>query len=242
MCDPGLQRDAKVAHRRHLANVTLAIPPLVAVGLLIVAAVFKGPAFAAALVGQAFLIFFVLGKFAILQGPINETFTSFELAALVAYMDVSIAVVLVYNLPRLYRVKRFGRTLEDLAEHGLYMLEQKPWLRRVTVFGVMAFVMFPLTGTGAIGGSIFGRLLGLSARRTLAAIATGASVGSFGIAYFGDFVTSVFTDDVRQSWEFKTSGVAALVLMIGIVWWRGRKVTQEMVARRAARENRDDTA
>lgn len=230
------ERHAQVAHRRHLANLTLVIPPLAAVALLILAAIFKGAAFAGAIVGQGFLIFAVLGKFAILTGPINETFTSFELAALVAYMDVSIAVVLVYNLPRLYRMKRFGRTLEDLAEHGLYMLEQRRWLGRVTFFGVIAFVMFPLTGTGAIGGSIFGRLLGLSARRTLAAITLGASVGSFGIAYFGDFVTSIFTDEVRQSWEFKASGIAALLLMIAIVWWRGRKVTRELQARRAARE------
>ena len=54
----------------------------------------------------------------------------------------SIAVILVYNLPRLYRMKRFGQTLEDLAEHGLYMLEQKRWLGRVTFLGVIAFVMF----------------------------------------------------------------------------------------------------
>ena len=230
------ERHAAEAHRRHLANVTLVTPPLVAIALLILAAVFKGPAYAGAIVGQAFLIFTVLGKFAILTGPINETFSSFELAILVASMDVAIASVLVYNLPRLYRLKRFGQTLEDLAEHGLYMLEQRRWLGRVTFLGVIAFVMFPLTGTGAIGGSIFGRLLGLSARRTLIAIVIGACIGSFGMAFFGDAVTSVFTEEVRQSWEFKAAGIAALAVMVALVWWRGRKVTQELQARRAARQ------
>jgi len=229
---------AQAAHRRHLANLTLVVPPAAGVALLIVAAAFKGPGFAGALVTQAIFIFTVAGKFAILQAVLGDVgFTAVELAALVAYMDVSIAVVLVYNLPRLYRLKRVGQTLEDLAEHGLYMLEQKPWLGRVTTAGVIAFVMFPLTGTGAIGGSIFGRLLGLSARRTLAAIGVGACLGSFGMAFFGESVRSVFTPEMQQSWEFKATGAAVLALMIGVVWWRGRKVTQELRARRAEREN-----
>jgi uncharacterized membrane protein len=233
------ERDAKVAHRRHLANITLVIPPVVGVVLLILAAVLKGGAFAGALIGQGIFIFTVAGKFAILQGVLGEGgFTAIELAALVAYMDISIAVVLVYNLPRLYRLKRVGPTLEELAEHGLYMLEQKPWLGRVTTAGVVAFVMFPLTGTGAIGGSIFGRLLGLSARRTLIAIAVGSCIGSFGMAVFGESVRAVFTPEVQQSWQFKTTGIAVLAVMIGIVWWRGRKVTQELRARRIARQNR----
>ncbi len=229
---------AKAAHRRHLANITLVVPPVAGIALLIVAAVVKGPGFAAALVTQAVIIFTVAGKFAILQAVLGDVgFTAVELAALVAYMDISIAVVLVYNLPRLYRLKRIGPTLEDLAEHGLYMLEQKPWLGRVTFAGVIAFVMFPLTGTGAIGGSIFGRLLGLSARRTLAAIGVGACLGSFGMAFFGETVRSVFTPEMQDSWRFKATGVAVLAAMIGVVWWRGRKVTQELRARRAARQS-----
>jgi uncharacterized membrane protein len=237
------ERDAKVAHRRHLANVTLLVPPVAGVVLLVLAAILKGPAFAGALVGQAVIIFTVAGKFAILQAVLTDGgFTAVELATLVAYMDVSVAVVLVYNLPRLYRLKRLGPTLEELAEHGLYMLEQKPWMGRVTFAGVIAFVMFPLTGTGAIGGSIFGRLLGLSARRTLVAIAVGACLGSYGMALFGESIRAVFTPEMQASWQFKATGIAALLLMIGIVWWRGRKVTHELRARRAAREARSDNA
>ena len=89
------ERDAKVAHRRHLANITLLIPPVVGVVLLILAAVLKGGAFAGALIGQAILIFTVAGKFAILQGVLGGGgFTAVELATLVSYMDISIAVVL----------------------------------------------------------------------------------------------------------------------------------------------------
>ena len=230
------ERHERVESRRMLRRVTLVGPFVVAIVLLAVAAVLRGPDVAAAIVGQAILIFTVLGKFAILQGIVNpDGFSPWELATLVAYMDISIAVILVYNLPRLYRLPRLGPTLEDLAEHGLYLLEQKPWLGRVTILGVIAFVMFPLTGTGAIGGSIFGRLLGLGPRRTMASIAVGACIGSYGMAVFGESIAAIFTEEVRNSWQFKASGIAALVVMVAIVWWRGRKVTQQLRARRDAR-------
>ncbi len=222
--------------RRRLAFLSLVVPPALAIVLLALAAVFRGPAFAGTLVGQAVLIFTVLGKFAILQSAVvSHGLNEWELASLVAYMDISVATVLVYNLPRLYRLKRIGPTLEDLAEHGLYMLERQRWLGRVTFVGVVAFVMFPLTGTGAIGGSIFGRLLGLSPRRTLVAIAMGALIGSFGMAAFADAVNRFFTPELRASWEFRITGAAVLGLMIFAVWHRGRRITRELRARRAAR-------
>ena len=230
------ERHERVESRRVLRRVTLVGPFVLASVLLILAAVVRGPEYAAAIVGQALLIFTVLGKFAILQGVVRpEGFSPWELATLVAYMDISIAVILVYNLPRLYRLPRLGPVLEDLAEHGLYLLEQHPWMRRITIVGVVAFVMFPLTGTGAIGGSIFGRLLGLGPRRTMASIAVGACAGAYGMAYFGDRIAAVFTEEMRHSWQFKASGILALVVMVGIVWWRGRKVTQQLRARREAR-------
>jgi uncharacterized membrane protein len=230
------ERHDLVESRKMLRRLTLAGPFVVGFVLLAVIAVLQGPEVSAAIVGQAILIFTVLGKFAILQGVLHpEAFTPWELATIVAYMDISIAVILVYNLPRLYRIPRLGPTLEDLAEHGLFLLEQHPWLRRITILGVVAFVMFPLTGTGAIGGSIFGRLLGLGPRRTMASIAVGACIGSFGMAAFGHTIAGVFTEEMRDSWEFKAVGVASLLVMVAIVWWRGRKVTQQLRARREAR-------
>ncbi len=233
------ERHAPVGAQRHARVALSLLPVAVAIALLILAGAFRGPAFAGMLVGKAILIFTVLGKFIVPLGAGGTgtipDLSVWELAALVAYMDVSIATVLVYSLPRLYRVGRIGATLEDLAEHGLYLLERQRWLARVTMVGVIAFVMFPLTGTGAIGGSIFGRLLGLSARRTLVAIATGAMLGSFGMAVFAERVASIFTDEVRGSWQFKVTGAAILGLMFAAVWWRGRRVTQQLRARRAAR-------
>ena len=194
-----------------------------------------------ALIVWSVLIFTVMGKFAALAGVGGDSiFNPWELATLVVYMDVMIATVLVLNLPRLYRLPGIGPALEDLAEHGLHMLETRRWLGRVTFLGVAMFVMFPLTGTGAIGGSIFGRLLGLPARRTLAAITMGSLIGSFTMAAFAGTLSHVFTRELRNSWQFQAVGLSVLVLVVGVLWWRYQKLTETFRKRRAA--NREDAS
>lgn len=230
------ERKSANPRRRRLQSLAFFGPVGLTLTLLALAAVIGGPRLATELVVSMFLIFTVLGKFAVFLGASGGVpFDPWQIAGIVSYMDISIAVVLVYNLPRLYRIPGLGRRLEDLAEHGHYMLECNPALGRVTFAGVVAFVMFPLTGTGAIGGSIFGRLLGLGAKRTLAAIAAGALAGSFGMAYFAETMAGIFTEEVRNSWQFRTIGIGVVLLLVALVTWRGRKVSEELRARRAAR-------
>ncbi len=227
-------------HAGKIAAATFIAPIAVSIGLLIVAGVLRGPETAWSLVVSSVLVFTVLGKFAILAGVSGDSpFSVWEWAGLVAYLDVTVATLLVLNLPRLYRLPRVGTTIEDLAEHGLYMLEKRSWLGRVTFFGVIVFVMFPLTGTGAIGGSIFGRLLGLSPIRTLIAIATGAAIGCSTMAAFAETFSAIFTEELRRSWEFQAAGLGVLGVVLFVVWQRGRKLTLELRARRASRNGAD---
>ncbi len=224
------------ADGQRLRAITFWGPVAVTVAILVVAAVMGGVALASQLVVTAVLIFFIAGKFAVLFGIGGDSpFSPYELATIVVYMDVTIATLLVLNLPRVYRLKRVGPLVEELAEHGLYMLQRRRWLGRVTFLGVVMFVMFPLTGTGAIGGSIFGRLLGLPALRTLAAIAFGAAVGAYGMAYFADRLKGVLTEDLARSWEFQAAGAAVVAALVAIIWLRGRRVAAEIRQRRTAK-------
>ena len=244
--DPTPQRDLRTLleeeERRHgtprqrqLRVLTILAPVALTIALLVLAGVFHGAASVLDLIVGAIAIFTVLGKFAILGSGLGSGYSHLEIAFVVIYMDVMIATVLVLNLPRLYRIPRVGPVLEDLAEHGHYMLETRPWLGRITYLGVVLFVMFPLTGTGAVGGSIFGRLLGLGARRTLGAIAVGSVAGSMAIALFGNAIESVLTPEFRDSLTFKLTGIAVLGGLIALVWWRGRRLTLALRARRQAR-------
>ncbi len=221
---------------RRLRLLSVVVPVGVSVALLALAWVDGGFRLVSTLIVAAVAVFTALGKFAPLLGlGADSPLGVWEWAALVVYLDVTIATLLVLNLPVLYRIPRFGPTLEGLAEHGHHMLDQRPWLRRLTFAGVMLFVMFPLTGTGAVGGSIFGRLLGLGALRTWLAIALGAVLGTGIMAGFARAIAAILTPEVRSSWEFQAAGLAVVAAVIGVIAWRGNKVAKEMRARREAR-------
>jgi len=195
------------------------------------------------LLGAAVAVFTALGKFAPIVGlGADSPLSVWEWAALVVYMDVSIATLLTFNLGALYRIPLVGPILEGLAEHGQYMLKTRPWLGKLTFVGVVLFVMFPLTGTGAVGGSIFGRLLGLGAWRTWLAIATGAVVGTGIMALFADGIAATLTPEVRGSWRFQAAGLGILAALIAVITWRGHRVAQEIKARREARARGDSPA
>ncbi len=140
--------------------------------------------------------FFFLGRFVILLGEGNDRqaplFYAWELMAMVLYMDLVVAILLSFHLSLLYKLPRLGARLHALEEDGRFVLAENPWMRHATFLGVVVFVTFPLAATGSIGGSIFGRLLGMSRVRTLVGVATGSILGC-AVMYFGaTFINRLF--------------------------------------------------
>lgn len=173
----------------------------------------------------------VAGKFIVLRGLHQEGFldSPFKLAILVIYMDLLVASIAVYNIGVLYKIPRLGKKIEAMQENGKGILERNPWMRKVTFFGIIAFVTFPLSGTGAIGGSMFGRLLGLSKRKTMLGIAIGACLGAFAMAglahFFGEQMETIQGNPV-----FLVGGIAVLGF---VIWWmirNSRRASQRRLA------------
>lgn len=216
--------------------VSLLLPFVASAALLGLLDLLYGFAYARAVFGYALLSFFVLGKFLILKGIAAGGFGPFELALLVFWMDLAIAFLLTFNLDYVYRFPYLGKRLEGLQEHGRNVLEERPWLRKVTFLGIVLFVMFPLTGTGAIGGSIFGRLLGLDRIRTFSGVFVGSALGCFGIAALAEGIGGIVPASVRESVWFEAIGLGLLVVLIGFLWLRSRRIEREWRVRRAARD------
>lgn len=177
---------------QHTSRVALILPFAVSVGAMILILVFAGADAAVEVLTTAIATATVLGKFVVLRGLHPEGFLDhpYKLALLVVYMDLMVAFIAVFNTGLLFKIPRLGRRIQGIQANGAAILQRNPWMSRVTFIGVVAFVMFPLSGTGAIGGALFGRLLGQSPARTLLAIAVGGALGGFGMAalaeVFGD--------------------------------------------------------
>ena len=213
-------------HPRPL-RLHLILPPSVLGGSIVLLWVTGNLGKVAAAAGSSF---FLLGKFVILSGAVPESsfgLTAVELAAMVVVMDILCAWFLAYNVHWVYRIRRFGigPGIERLVDYCQYWLHNRPWMRRWAFTGVMLFVLFPLTGTGAPGGSILGRLVGLRPRTTMFAILTGSVLGCGLMAAFATRLQPVFVGIQDTLW-FKASGIVILAIVVVALLVLGRRVSR----------------
>lgn len=207
--------------------LTLAGPFLLTGVVLFFVWELAGPNAVWRLVSTAFATFFFFGKFVILgggEGDLLEArgfYSAEQLVALVLYMDVMTACFLAFHLGFLFRLPVVGEKLKALVDDGQFILQSNRWMKRATFLGLVAFVMFPLAATGSVGGSIFGRLLGMSRIGTFVAIAIGNVLGC-GLMYFGSELITRHVD--RDNHWLTIGGIAVIATIIFLLNHRYRQL------------------
>jgi uncharacterized membrane protein len=166
----------------------LLIPVAVTLAVLVLLVLLNGWAWTGKLLALAGTQFVFAGKFIIFAGLHKKFhangFTPLSLALLVIYMDVLVGTIVMINITVFYRLPIVGRKLDNIQRNSAEMVSANPWVRKTTFLALMAFVAFPLTGTGAIGGGFFGRMLGLTRKLTFIGLIAGSAFGA-GVMYVG---------------------------------------------------------
>ena len=155
----------------------------------------------------------ILGP-AVLNGAALAHLSTWDLVWLVVFLNAGTAFFYAFNLDLLERAPGIGPRLVRERHAAVATLALRPWIRRWATFGVGLFVLSPLPGSGTLGGSIVGRLIGLSRVRsflvsTLASAAAAMIYGAFG--------------DRLRAWANAHSlstpvRVAGLLVLLGIAW------------------------
>ena len=247
----GTNPDYLVDGHRHLGFIwffTLIGPFAVTAGILILLYLQHGWPYVKTLMLTAAAVFFFFGRFVILGGTsgvaVDEAmqevvleaarfFSPGELALLVFYMDVMVACLLAFHIGFLYRLPFLGDKLRDLQEDGKFILASNPWMKSATFAGIVAFCVFPLAATGSVGGSIFGRLLGMSRLATFVGVVTGSAVGC-SLMYFGASVINHYLD--RDNPWLTIGGILFVVLIILWLNQRYRKMKAQWKETNGTRE------
>jgi len=99
-----------------------------------------------------------------------------EVGPFLVFVDAVTALFLAWNYRYLLGVAFLGDLLRWVEEHGRKTVAKRPWIRRLAFFGVMLYAALPFEGTGAIGGTIVGRTVGLDAARTWGAVVCGSII------------------------------------------------------------------
>ncbi len=88
--------------------------------------------------------------------------STWDLAFVVMYVNAVSAWFYAYNLDLGQRVPGIGPYLARARANAVATLRERPWIRRFSTIGVGLFVITPLPGSGALGGCIMGRIIGIS--------------------------------------------------------------------------------
>jgi uncharacterized membrane protein len=174
--------------RIQLALLKLAIPFALA-GLVVLAILeFLGIGVATKL-GAVFALYFFnpAGKeVAIPVAVLSPDRTPFGIPALgldpvltwafILFVDACTALFLVWNYDHVLRVPFVGRFFAWVERRGNAVVVRRKWIRRLAFFGLVLYATLPLEGTGAIGGSVVGRAIGLSPGGTFMAVVSGSVI------------------------------------------------------------------
>lgn len=204
----------------------------------------KGWEFVAKLVGTALGTFFGLGRFVILLGSDAakadaaglasdadtkhfQFLTSLQLLAMVTWMDLCVACLLIFHAAFLFRIPKIGPGMLKLREEGEFFMLYQPWMRRFTIAGLALFVAFPLAATGSVAGAIFGQLLGMPRRSIVLSIVLGTMLGNGGMYFFGGALRKLGIFDPTNPWNL-VGGVAAIIAVIALLGWRYNAMKKKM--------------
>ncbi len=170
--------------------------------------------------------FFAAGKFLPLWGITGKSqFGPYELGLVVWMLDTFIVIGLVYGLQGLTKLPPLRRGLDRVQARAGLVLLAYPKMRKAALTGVFLFVLFPIAGTGAVGATFIGILLGLHRVALILIVSAGGLVGGMGMAYAANnFRRQVLELEALQedpTLKYLIVGVVLLGLLL-FLWWASR--------------------
>jgi uncharacterized membrane protein len=192
----------------------MTLGPLVGFALILfVAGVLIHPGAAGFLAGLAAGTFIGGGKLVILAGAVEEApVGQWEIAALVVYIDLATALIVLGGVHHLDRVPWLGRRLADTRASSARWLAHSPRMHRAAWLALAGFIAVPLNGTGALVGTVLGRTLGLSR----ISIATGTAFGSVAASVTMAIVSGVWAERINELAARPNLGLIVIAIVLAL--------------------------
>lgn len=148
-----------------------------------------------------------LGKESVIPTGIVLGFDPLLMALSIAFVDIIVALFLVWNYELAKQIPFVGRFMAKIEKLGKKSSSKYAWIKPLEFIGIILFVMVPFQGSGGLVGSIIGRLIGMKPKNTFLAITVGAITGCTLIAYFSNAIFTVFIQNFLL-------GVLIIILLI----------------------------
>ena len=148
-----------------------------------------------------------LGKESVIPTGIALGLHPFFFALSIAFVDIIVALFLVWNYELAKKIPLIGRFMAKVEQIGKVSSGKYSWIKPLRFIGIVLFVMVPFQGSGGLVGTILGRLIGMKPWNTFLGITIGAITGCLLIAYFAEMIKSVFIQNVLM-------GIFSIILVV----------------------------
>ena len=147
-------------------------------------------------------------------------------AVLGTIVDTFLAVTLALGLDPFLRLPRIGSWLRNAHARAAKALREYPRLKRMAFWGAAIFVALPLPGSGWMGGTFAGQLVGLSRLMGVAAIAVGTAMVTIAFACLAKFVGAEAEPMLKSPWLY-VLGTVVLALIVWFLWRKFRVLLRQ---------------
>jgi uncharacterized membrane protein len=162
-----------------------------------------------------------LGKETIIPAGIISDINPLIMALSIAFVDIIVALFLVWNYDLAKKIPLIGNFIDKIEKIGKKTSSKYNWIKPLRFIGIMLFVMVPFQGSGGLVGSIIGRLIGMKPWNIFLAISFGSIFGCILIAYFADFVLSIFIQNFLLGLL-----VVIIVITVIIMYYAYKKINK----------------
>ncbi len=135
-------------------------------------------------------------------------------------IDICFSLFLIWNYDWVKKLPVLGPALEKTEAKGRQKVAKSRWFGKAT-FSLTTFVVFvPFSGSGGVGGTVFGRIVGLAPYKVLLAVVIGSTIGSTGFAFLSEQLTEFLGSDnpvVSFLSNLKILQLVAVLIVIAFV-------------------------
>ena len=206
-----LSRGMQDISRRN-TYIRLLVPPLLAV-IFFILCFFILSKNRILILGGLMVAYFIppSGKESIIPIGIGLGIPWWLMALTLTLLDVITALFMIMNFALMLRVPRLGPWIEKTTATSREFMAERPWMNRWRIPGLAFFVMLPLQGTGGVGATVIGLMIGLTPGEILVAVGIGAAVESLAFAVGWGLVRELILANLILGF------VAAFVIIIGTI-------------------------
>ena len=139
----------------------------------------------------------------------------------IAFIDFFVGLWMMWNWDLIKLIPFLGTYVKKLEAVGEKKWRKHKHLSKLAYLGLALFVAFPFQGSGGVGATVIGRILGMNKYKVLYSIIVGSLFGSFLIALATYFAMFSFETLPRVFFLYIGIIIFVLVFIVAVLWIRG---------------------